>query len=912
MPNQQVESTLADLGIAQVSEKIPGLMDHYLGFELVTTNEEKTRAAGLLGFQVGNELLYIPLLFLNGKIKGTEVLYLKNSDVFTSCSKQWIEYLTSRNPGMMGVGSHPQGALQQPSSAQLGIFSNAPTSGKMAGLSLEKNLGEGASHEFWTKLGAVAGEVVDLPKRAEFHLPNVLRNLGKTAYDRFISQIIEVPELLEKVSHYYGDSLFLEFPESKTAATLAPVVGKNDSKKVAFLVPSDVLDQTKVASLGLTVQEQEQCLQDGFLVLDKRAAKEKTPLYKEDYHSRFSSPQGNGFYEIVNKFGQLEKVWVSLQPFVLDNPRAHYPGTIVLDLSSGIYVTTRMGEQIFVRSHLTPGEAVWKEKLSGATSMKSLAPNKSYILVSPDLRCSAPFRVLNKGTQDGETNLVCETPYSIGSCVVAPQGEECCGYNDTVTVRIVDREDISDVRKIGEVVFVPSSWKAIEVDDERSRPGMSDEERESRRDTRRKTKERITPGGSGVLTSSILNKGLFKLHLQKSGSYLVAGLLDGVTDPMPKLAAIRCLVEELGLSGEDALACWTDAMSTTACDRWIDGKVANFMLPGAIAGAGAGAISGLLNGEEDENGETHRLRSALTRGLAGAGIGGALGFGADLFTQDNQASPGPIPAPANGMAAPGVTPGVDLVDANNPETQATLNPALARPGNAQPLEPITSQSSHGSASPSAIPSTSDPSMPELPMRPIPKKGSWEQIYGGKAAAHGLNADGQIYSGTPFPDPQTQMGTGELGIPEQQGSTQVEPLQMNSMADPSQDWRNKDEANWSRINGHDVNFLLRAANSGNEQVFDSAMIGLLLRSNRNNAQVDEWLPDMVQAQDSKCRLLISFYWHNQDFAESYGKDEMAEFEDVLLNAINVEGKIILFLKQKAGESAGTKIDALSAE
>jgi len=105
MPKSQIESTIADLGISLIAERTPALMDHYLGAEMVSSNEENTRVAALLGFQVGQELLYVPVLFLNGKIKGTEVLYLKNSDTFTSNSKQWVEFLTTKNPGIMGAGA---------------------------------------------------------------------------------------------------------------------------------------------------------------------------------------------------------------------------------------------------------------------------------------------------------------------------------------------------------------------------------------------------------------------------------------------------------------------------------------------------------------------------------------------------------------------------------------------------------------------------------------------------------------------------------------------------------------------------------------------------------------------------------------------------------------------------------------
>lgn len=170
----------------------------------------------------------------------------------------------------------------------------------------------------------------------------------------------------------------------------------------------------------------------------------------------------------------------------------------------------------------------------------------------------------------------------------------------------------------------------------------------------------------------------------------------------------------------------------------------------------------------------------------------------------------------------------------------------------------------------------------------------------------------IYSSQGFPSDNTDLGDNELGFREQQPQTEREPQEMADLSDPSQDWRNLDEANWDKIQKRDMDFLVRAGNAGSKEVFDSAMIGSLLKTNRASAQISQWLPDLVNDLDVKCRLLLLFYWHNKDFAEDYGADELAEFEDVLLSSIKTDGQLVLFLKQRAGESSSTKIDAFSAD
>lgn len=171
---------------------------------------------------------------------------------------------------------------------------------------------------------------------------------------------------------------------------------------------------------------------------------------------------------------------------------------------------------------------------------------------------------------------------------------------------------------------------------------------------------------------------------------------------------------------------------------------------------------------------------------------------------------------------------------------------------------------------------------------------------------------QMGTGQPLVYEDGMTGSNPAGFNEQQRFSDHVPLDLNNLATPDQDWRDNDQANWDRIQPKEVDLLERALQSGHNPVFDSAMVGVLLRSSRASAQVAQWLPDLVNALDTKCRLLLLFYWHNDDFAQDYGKDELAEFEDTLLDSIKRDGQLVLFLKQKSGESASMKIDALAEE
>jgi len=96
------EQAFSSLAHSYLRDKAPGLLDHEIGFQLLERNEDNTRAVGIFGFKVGPSWLYAPVFFLNGDLKGHELLYLKNQDMFCPLNEGWLNYLLSRKPPILG------------------------------------------------------------------------------------------------------------------------------------------------------------------------------------------------------------------------------------------------------------------------------------------------------------------------------------------------------------------------------------------------------------------------------------------------------------------------------------------------------------------------------------------------------------------------------------------------------------------------------------------------------------------------------------------------------------------------------------------------------------------------------------------------------------------------------------------
>lgn len=100
-------------------------------------------------------------------------------------------------------------------------------------------------------------------------------------------------------------------------------------------------------------------------------------------------------------------------------------------------------------------------------------------------------------------------------------------------------------------------------------------------------------------------------------------------------------------------------------------------------------------------------------------------------------------------------------------------------------------------------------------------------------------------------------------------------------------------------GDDVNALAQhAMATGQKRVFDHASIGGLARMYDSAAAIDMYVPELMKSLDRIGRILFIFYWKNEEFAERYGEEDLAEMEDMLRGVFKSYGDLVLKLRQKA--------------
>ena len=89
--------------------------------------------------------------------------------------------------------------------------------------------------------------------------------------------------------------------------------------------------------------------------------------------------------------------------------------------------------------------------------------------------------------------------------------------------------------------------------------------------------------------------------------------------------------------------------------------------------------------------------------------------------------------------------------------------------------------------------------------------------------------------------------------------------------------------------------------GQQQVFDHASVGGLAGTSDSSAMVDTFIPTWIESLDKLGRTLFLFYWKNEEFAERYGSDDIADLEDKLRNVYQKFGELVYELKNKTIEA-----------
>jgi len=237
---------------------------HRLGFEVVFKNDAMTRMVALYAFRLGKRLLYAPVFFLNGTIKGHDLLYRHWIKKFCPSTEEWVQFLIESSENELGQPIARVDAGRMRSAINFASIAGPPAY-KTAALRSE-----------WDALLDELSEQRGLPDPV---LQNFLvKHAATGALDRLAS-LIDRSSLFADALLSLPEDTWCPPAEKFAAATSCDTCGegqpcrcdKSKAKEVPRQGKCEVLDQMPDDPLA---KEAEYFYQHGYIMRDKRAAEE--------------------------------------------------------------------------------------------------------------------------------------------------------------------------------------------------------------------------------------------------------------------------------------------------------------------------------------------------------------------------------------------------------------------------------------------------------------------------------------------------------------------------------------------------------------------------------------------------------------------------------------------------------------
>jgi hypothetical protein len=412
------EQAFATLAFQYLSDKAPRLIDFMVGFQLVERNEDNTRAIGIFGFQLEKQWIYAPVFFLNGDLKGHELMYLKAQDQFVPLKESWVNYVLGKRPHVLGK-AEPQD-LQQ-----LGILQP-----DLRALSVPPGLSKAASVKIPD--GIADWAIPALPLLYKLARTNPYADRPEPLLPRLMSESFTVckmamqvradyPDLADAMDRFYGtDAIREAVLELRKKAALAEksAVLRDDAQyvtppgDVTFSILDGFLPRKKTAfeKVSITVDsddvitrhgpeldeaEQERLLRDGHLVKDHRDGDEVSIPYNTQIEVELTNPSCTSVYDVLTKPGTYERCLIVSHPYSCTR-REDFCTVVRLEPRqwlnahrAGIFVKPQTENEIDAFSD-------WFDKQNKASMSKS----GMYVAVCKDGTGTVPFEVYEKVGDD--------------------------------------------------------------------------------------------------------------------------------------------------------------------------------------------------------------------------------------------------------------------------------------------------------------------------------------------------------------------------------------------------------------------------------------------------------------------------------------------------------------------------------
>ena len=581
MPGSTFESSFSEIAHTVLRDKVPALMEHLIGFQIIDKDDNESRAVGVFGFKVNNQWFYAPVFFMNGSLKGTELLYIKGQDIFVPMKDNWVAYILSKKPNDLGGPETKDENELDIKVPTFNAFAESPESAKWA--SVNNNMVDWAKHFMPAYIDGVMAKTAS--SKAPLNLKESLNNNPELAAP--LAEAIQGnTKLAEAILNIYGDFSFLpsvdKVKQAKYKKAEAETV-TTDGGTVTAYTNEDVVSAIDSGSSDVfTDKDKEDLMKGEVIIKDTRREDQKSKVYDGDFEKRLQNPSEPGVYNVLNSTGGFDKALVVTNPAVIAEGQA---GGVSVVLTSDNKCSINYTNSLFVTASEDANKGFsgdFKEFFDKATDISNVKPNGVYVALSRDGKVTLPFTVDTVDT--GDDGTVSVKVYDVGSCISGLSSKLEPTYSpdsyDTVNKGIrldsYNPEILITPKKLSKPFNTSDNTCVVTKDAKVIKIGTYDRENYG---------DNVEKFEAGSLISAeryIMQKGAEQVELFTTGSDVVIRS-DYSNKRLSKTAAIINLVTKWGLDKADAEAIVKSA-SRSVSQYWI--KAAAPYLDGASAAPG--------------------------------------------------------------------------------------------------------------------------------------------------------------------------------------------------------------------------------------------------------------------------------------------------------------------------------------
>lgn len=563
VPFAQAFSNLAH---AYLRDKAPSLLDHELGFQVVDRSEDNKKAVGIIAAKLGPQKVFVPFFFLKNNVKGHEMLYLCDRDIFVPLKENWLNDLINRKPMSIGTGLDRGEAMRNIASPNLQRLRQSPYkfAGRMAD-SVQSFLPKMASlvvPDAWAEeVSAAQAHYAD-----RLNLLTFLKQANRQQLGQFVHWLQRYPQLATAADGFYGIDKIAEavrsgleicdihsvhdmklVPKYRAAPTTgsvwdAQIKSGAPGKKVTVVYFDALFDADGESSdkSELTDDDREKLMKDRVLIQDGRSDDEVSVPYQIKGPENLFNPSESGVYQLLVKPGTFEKCFIALHPY---GPDGRKPFATVVRLDDPRSWTNAYSGNLWCSSTLEIGEFdKWFNDLPDAKSLDSGRYGR-YVIVGNKGEATLPFEV-NKELGDGDDSTLYDVSFSLhcddrppGRDGVrgqpsAPSADNYSPYRDGQRIRLGGKPGARLRTNRGDV-FVPDGYKLLRVSPAEDEDGFCSPFSATRP---------LQPGRFVDAEFAIKQK-TAELRIMSDG---ITTRIDGGR-PLTKIAALVHLVREVGL-----------------------------------------------------------------------------------------------------------------------------------------------------------------------------------------------------------------------------------------------------------------------------------------------------------------------------------------------------------------------------